>query len=71
MFSTRTPSSLEPNRLTRALAELRARAQPFVDLTETNPTRAGIDYPPDLLAPLAHPRSLAYEPDPFGMLVRP
>jgi len=68
MFSTRTASSLEPNRLTRALAELRARAQPIVDLTETNPTRAGLDYPPDLLAPLAHPRSLAYEPDAFGML---
>ncbi|RPJ70675.1 MAG: pyridoxal phosphate-dependent aminotransferase [Acidobacteria bacterium] len=67
MFSTRIPTNLEPNQLTQALAELRARRQPILDLTETNPTRAGLEYPPDLLAPLADPRSLAYEPDPFGL----
>jgi aspartate/methionine/tyrosine aminotransferase len=67
MFSTRTPPSLEPNRLTRAVAARTARGEPIVDLTETNPTRAGLEYPPELLAPLADPRSLLYEPSPFGL----
>ena len=67
MFSTRTPANLQPNRLTLALHALRSRGEPIIDLTESNPTRAGIDYPPDLLAPLADPRSLLYEPDPFGL----
>jgi aspartate/methionine/tyrosine aminotransferase len=37
-------------------------------LTLSNPTRAGIEYPRGLLAPLAHDRSLRYDPEPFGML---
>src|SRR5205085_9579752 len=31
-------------------------------------TRAGFTYPADLLAPLAHPRGLLYEPQPFGLM---
>jgi hypothetical protein len=46
---------------------LRAEGAAFVDLTESNPTRAGIPYPDDLLAPLADPRALRYEPRPFGL----
>ena len=67
MFSTRTPPNLEPNRLTRALAAHRAGGQTVLDLTETNPTRVGLEYPAGLLSPLADPRSLLYEPDPFGL----
>ena len=68
MFSTRVPSNLAPNRLAQALAERRRAGRPIVDLTETNPTRAGFEYPQDLLAPLADPRGLMYAPQPFGLL---
>ena len=39
----------------------------FVDLTESNPTRAGFDYPADLLQPLADAAALVYDPHPFGL----
>jgi aspartate/methionine/tyrosine aminotransferase len=66
-LSARVPADLGSNRL--ALAVRRARAAgPLLDLTESNPTRAGFEYPADLLAPLAHPRGLLYEPSPLGLL---
>ncbi len=65
-FSARVPADLGSNRLAQAVQRARA-AGPLVDLTESNPTRAGFDYPGDLLAPLAHPRGLLYEPSPFGL----
>jgi len=68
MFSKRVPSHLARNRLTEALDARRAAGQPIVDLTLSNPTRAGFDYPPDLLAPLADPDALTYDPRPFGSL---
>src|SRR5581483_7339451 len=37
------------------------------DLTLSNPTRAGLEYPPDLLVPLADRRGLIYEPAPLGL----
>src|SRR5262249_26143988 len=37
-------------------------------LTLSNPTRAGFDYPGDLLEPLANSRGLTYEPRPFGLM---
>jgi aspartate/methionine/tyrosine aminotransferase len=67
MFSSRVPSDLAPNRLARAVASARRRSDRFIDLTETNPTKVGISYPDDLLAPLADPAALAYEPEPFGL----
>jgi alanine-synthesizing transaminase len=68
VFSSRVPANLGPNRLTQALAEFRQSGRPVVDLTESNPTRAGFDYPPDLLSSLADPRGLRYQPEPFGLL---
>ena len=68
MFSARVPNDLEPNRLSVALRQLRGEGRPIIDLTESNPTRAGFDYPMDLLAPLAHPRGLTYAPEAFGLL---
>jgi alanine-synthesizing transaminase len=68
MFSGRLPPSFTVNRLTRTLAALRAQDAEILDLTETNPTRAGIAYEPTLLAPLADPGSLAYAPSPRGLL---
>lgn len=66
MFSVRTGWTRAPNRLT-ALVEARRRGgAPLLDLTETNPTRAGILAPPDVLSALADPAALAYDPEPFG-----
>ena len=67
MFSARTGWDLTPNRLTLLLEARRERGEAILDLTETNPTRVGIAYPPDLLAPLADPRGLGYEPSPRGL----
>ena len=68
MFSRRTPAHLAPNRLAEAIATRRARRDPIIDLTESNPTRAGFEYPTDLLAPLADPRALRYDPQPLGAM---
>src|SRR5438445_943783 len=68
MFSNRVPGDLTSNRLTAAVARLRAAGRPIVDLTESNPTRAGFEYPRDLLSPLADARALSYEPQPFGLI---
>jgi alanine-synthesizing transaminase len=67
-FSSRVPTDLGSNRLTQAVQQARAEGRPIVDLTDSNPTRAGFEYPPDLLAPLAHSRGLVYEPSPLGLL---
>jgi len=68
VFSTRTPKHLAPNRLAQALLELQRADRRVIDLTESNPTRAGFEYPPDLLAPLADVRGLTYLPRPFGLI---
>jgi alanine-synthesizing transaminase len=67
MFSRRVPDDRSPNRLSRTLAEARASGG-LLDLTVSNPTRVGLSYPPDLLAPLANPAALDYSPAPFGLL---
>lgn len=67
MFSRRVPSDLTRNRLTEAVAAARASGQTILDLTATNPTRAGFAYPDDLLASLAATAALEYRPDPFGL----
>ena len=66
MFSRRVPPDLTSNRLAHELARRRDAGEPIIDLTLSNPTRAGFDYPPDLLAPLADRRALTYDPRPFG-----
>ncbi|MFL5312063.1 MAG: pyridoxal phosphate-dependent aminotransferase [Myxococcales bacterium] len=52
------------NAISRAL---RDRREPYVDLTESNPTRAGL-LPAAQLAALSDPRALRYEPHPKGLL---
>lgn len=68
-FSRRVPWHLVPNRLSQALAQRRHEGAALLDLTVSNPTRAlpGL-YDPSLLAPLADPRGLRYEPSPQGLL---
>jgi aspartate/methionine/tyrosine aminotransferase len=64
MPSQRSSFDLAPNALARAMA---AAPKPVLDLTESNPTRAGIPYASDAFLPaLASPASLLYEPSPFG-----
>jgi alanine-synthesizing transaminase len=67
MFSSRFHWDTRPNRLTQALAARRAAGAHILDLTESNPTHAGLTYPEDLLAALADPRALRYDPAPAGM----
>lgn len=67
MRSSRLPADLAANRLTEAVARRRAGGDGLIDLTESNPTRAGLAYPGDLLAPLASAASLTYAPEPFGL----
>ncbi len=67
MFSSRLPPQTDTNELTRALAGLRATGAAITDLTESNPTRAGIPYPEGLLASLAQGRGLEYEPHSLGL----
>ncbi len=61
--SRRVPDDLSLNVL--AAARERLGDIPY-DLTLSNPTACGLPYPANLLAPLADPRGLAYEPDPRG-----
>lgn len=67
MFSARTRFAQQPNRLTRALAERRAAGRPVLDLTQSNPTRAGLCVPRGLLAPLASEPARHYDPLPLGL----
>ncbi|MGD0578667.1 MAG: pyridoxal phosphate-dependent aminotransferase [Bryobacteraceae bacterium] len=66
-FSSRTPGDYRPNRLNEALAARRAGGGRVLDLTLTNPTRAGLSYPGQaILEALEDPRSLTYDPTPRG-----
>ena len=69
MFSTRTNWHLAPNDLTRVLKEVRASVQEIFDLTISNPTEAGISPDPEIvLAALANPEAMRYDPQPRGLL---
>lgn len=65
-FSSRLPPHAERNAITAAIEALPEGTQ-VIDLTESNPTTAGFDYPVDLLAPLADPAALSYAPSPLGL----
>ncbi len=67
MFSARTPKDFAENALSRRVRELRRTGARILDLTESNPTRAGFLAPPDLLALLANPAGAHYAPDPRGL----
>ncbi len=69
MFSDRTNWKLTRNRLTEALDEARASSARVIDLTLSNPTRAGLRYDePGILGSLASPHALDYDPQPKGLL---
>lgn len=67
--SSRSSFDLSPNRLAVALTRAREEARPILDLTESNPTRAGLPYPrATILDALSSPEALLYEPAPFGLV---
>src|SRR5579864_8279903 len=69
MFSQRTNWRHTPNALTRAIEEARASGGKILDLTISNPTEAGVR--PDseaVLAALANPNVMQYDPQPRGLL---
>jgi aspartate/methionine/tyrosine aminotransferase len=68
MFSERTNWKLAQNRFTQALEQVRSRGTKVVDLTVSNPTRAGLHYDePAILEALGSPRALDYDPQPKGL----
>ena len=67
-FSNRTRWMTEPNRLARTLAALRKKGIPFLDLTDSNPTRQGFKYlESGILNPFSDSKNLLYDPDPHGL----
>lgn len=68
-FSSRFHWDSKPNPLTTLLREKRAAKTPVLDLTESNPTHAGLSYPQDeILGAFSDARSLRYDPDPRGLI---
>jgi aspartate/methionine/tyrosine aminotransferase len=67
MFSSRVPANRDPNRIARALTAAESAGRPLIDLTISNPTLVGIDYPEGVLHPLSSPAALRYWPLPFGL----
>lgn len=67
MFSRRLAWDEPPNPLSALLDHKRRAGEPILDLTLSNPTRAGLTPPPGLLEALTHPAALSYEPSPRGL----
>ena len=65
MFSDRIPV-LRSNSIAQALQRHREAGCPIDDLTVSNTSCVGLDYPDGLLDPLADPAGLRYHPAPLG-----
>ena len=68
MFSSRFHWDLQRNRLTELLAAKRGQGARVLDLTQSNPTQAGIGYPEELRHVFDAPGVLCYDPLPAGSL---
>ncbi len=66
MFSRRIEWDVRMNRLSQALEARRRAGEPVLDLTESNPTHAGFEYPAEIVRGFADPAMLRYEPSPRG-----
>ena len=66
-FSSRVPASLAANRIADAVRRRHASGRELIDLTLSNPTKAGFSYPADLLSSLSGQQNLVYEPEAAGM----
>jgi len=68
-FSDRTNWKLARNQFTKALEEVRAGGARVLDLTVSNPTRAGLHFDERaILGALASPRAMDYDPQSKGLL---
>src|SRR5258708_5057521 len=68
MFASRTNWPLDRNRFTRALDEHQRAGKQIFDLTASNPTACGLEYPIEkILEALADPRALSYQPESKGL----
>jgi len=68
MYSSRLHWDLQRNRLTELLAAKRGQGARILDLTQSNPTRAEIEYPEELRRVFDDPGLLRYDPLPAGSL---
>jgi len=70
MFADRTNWKLTRNRLTDALDEVRSSGAPVLDLTISNPTRAGLHYDEQkIIQSLASTQAMDYDPQPKGLAI--
>jgi alanine-synthesizing transaminase len=68
IFAARTNWTLEENAYTRALHRHRQSGRELLDLTASNPTTCGFHYDEStVLAALASPAALRYDPQPKGL----
>jgi len=67
-FSQRTNWNTEESELSRAHRERLEAGLPVADLTASNPTRCGFNYPSQLLDALRDTDALTYDPQPRGLL---
>jgi aspartate/methionine/tyrosine aminotransferase len=67
-FSQRTNWNTAESELARAHHERVAAGLSIADLTASNPTKCGFDYPASLLDALTDRRALEYDPQPKGLL---
>ncbi len=68
MFSRRTNWKLTPNHFTEAQREIAGARREVLDLTISNPTRAGLRYDEEsILKSLANPKALDYDPQSKGL----
>ena len=68
MFSRRTDWTLTPNRFTQAQREVLSAGREVLDLTVSNPVRAGLHYDAEaILNSLKNPQAMDYDPQPKGL----
>ncbi|MGD0174988.1 MAG: pyridoxal phosphate-dependent aminotransferase [Anaerolineales bacterium] len=67
-ISSRLRSDLQPNEFFQAVELRRAGSRPLLDLTISNSTQAGLEYPQeDIKTALAEAAGHSYQPDPKGL----
>jgi alanine-synthesizing transaminase len=67
MFSNRLPPHSQINPLSRALASLHSAGISIADLTQSNPTVVGFEYPSELFDTLSGDHITRYAPEPLGV----
>ncbi len=68
IFAKRTNWPLEINQISERLSYLKKNKIPYIDLTLSNPTRCGFDYPSkEILSALSDERAMEYYPESFGL----